>query len=54
MEHTESTNRLAPRSSRNSQLETLEQLGGEPLVGSGFETEQPSGSPDERNEDDAR
>jgi hypothetical protein len=54
MEQPETTNRPAPRPSRNLQQEALEQLGGEPLTGSGFEPEQADGRPDERNEDHAR
>jgi hypothetical protein len=54
MKHPESTNRSAPRLGGNSQAEALEELGGESLVGSGFEAEQPEISPDERNEHDAR
>jgi hypothetical protein len=48
MEHPESTNRPGPRPNGNSQAEAIEQFGGEPLTGSGFETEQPDRSLDER------
>ena len=54
MEHQESMSRPAPRPSRNSQPETPEQVGGEPLVGSGFEAEQPDASPDERNDNNVK
>jgi hypothetical protein len=54
MEHPESTDRPGPRPDRKSQAEALEQLGGEPLIGSGFETEQPEMAPAKGTEDDAR
>ena len=41
MEHSESLNPPAYRPRGNSQTEAIEQLGGEPLIGSGFETEHP-------------
>ena len=37
MQHPESLNLSACRPGENSQTEALEQLGGEPLIGSGFE-----------------
>lgn len=47
MEHPESLNPPASRPCGNSQTEALEQLGGEPLIGSGFEAEQPEMTFDE-------
>jgi hypothetical protein len=49
MENTVSLNQPDPKTGRNSQTDAVEQLGGEPVVGSGFEREQPDVSPDERN-----
>ena len=54
MERPESTNRPCPRPGGNSQAEALQALGGEPLVGSGFETEQPDMNPPKGTEDYAK
>jgi hypothetical protein len=47
MERSESLNPPAYRPGGNSQTEALEELGGEPLIGSGFEAEQPEMTFDE-------
>ena len=48
MEKPESINQPDLKPGRNPQGDAVEQLGGEPVVGSGFEAEQPDISLDER------
>jgi hypothetical protein len=48
MENTVPINQHDPETSRNPQTDAIEQLGGESVVGSGFEGEQPEISLDER------
>ena len=47
MEHREPLNTPAFRQCGNLQTKALEQLGGEPLIGSGFEAEHPEMTFDE-------
>jgi hypothetical protein len=49
MEHTVTINQPDPKTSGNPQTDAVDQLGGELVVGSGFEGEQPEISLDERN-----
>jgi len=49
MENTLSINQPDPKTNRNPKTDAVEQLGGEPVVGSGFEDEQPEISLYERN-----
>ena len=49
MENSVSINQSDPKTSRNPQTDAVDQLGGELVVGSGFEGEQPEISLDERN-----